>query len=127
MPLRPTSAELVILHVLWRQRAATVRDVHDTISSKSGTGYTTTLKIMQNMLAKGLVTRAPKGRQHVYAPAVAEKPTLNRLVAGWIDTAFSGSSLALAMQALDARPIDAIEIEQLKAAIAKIEAKGEKP
>jgi len=42
-------------------------------------------------------------------------------VGGWIDTAFSGSSLALAMQALDARPVDADELAQLKAMIARLE------
>ncbi len=82
---------------------------------------------MQNMLTKGLVTREDHTRQHMYYPAVAERPTLNKLVSEWIDTTFAGSSLALAMQALDARPIDAAEIKQLKAAIAALEVKGRKP
>ena len=117
----PTAAELAILRVLWRGGPSTVRDVHETVYAGTDTGYTSALKLMQNMLAKGLLTRADEARQHVYAAAVSERPTLNRLVGGWIDTAFSGSSLALAMQALDARPVDPDDLAQLKAMIARLE------
>ena len=118
----PTAAELAILQVLWRDGPSTVRDVHESVYGDTDTGYTSALKLMQNMLAKGLLTRADDTRQHVYAAAVSERPTLNRLVSGWIDSAFSGSSLALAMQALDARPVAPDELAQLKAMIARMEA-----
>ena len=117
----PTAAELTILRVLWRKGPSTVRDVHEEVYAETGTGYTSSLKIMQNMLAKGLVTRAEDARQHIYAPAVSERPTLNQLVSGWMDSAFDGSSLALAMQALDARPVAPDELAQLKALIKKLE------
>ena len=117
----PTAAELAILQVLWRNGPSTVRDVHEAVYADTDTGYTSALKLMQNMLAKGLLTRADDARQHVYAAAVSERPTLNRLVSGWIDSAFSGSSLALAMQALDARPIPAEDLARLKAMIEQLQ------
>ena len=120
--LAPTPAELAILRVLWRRGPSTVRAVHEAVYARTETGYTSALKLLQNMLAKGLVSRAEDARQHVYAAAVSERPTLNRLVSGWMDSAFAGSSLALAMQALDARPVDPDELAQLKAMIAKLEA-----
>ena len=117
----PTAAELTILRVLWRKGPSTVRDVHEEVYAETGTGYTSSLKIMQNMLSKGLVTRAEDARQHIYAAAVSERPTLNHLVSGWMDSAFDGSSLALAMQALDARPVAPDELAQLKALIKRLE------
>jgi BlaI family transcriptional regulator, penicillinase repressor len=117
----PTAAELAILRVLWQKGPSTVRDVHETVYAETRTGYTSALKLLQNMLAKGLVTRVEDSRQHVYAAAVSERPTLNQLVSGWMDTAFSGSSLALAMQALEARPVAPEELAQLKAMIDKLE------
>jgi predicted transcriptional regulator len=117
----PTPAELAILRVLWRRGPSTVREVHEAVYGATDTGYTSALKLMQNMLAKGLVTRSEEGRQHVYAAAVSERPTLNRLVRGWIDSTFAGSSLALAMQALDAQPIPPDELAQLKALIERLE------
>lgn len=123
-PTVPTAAELAILRVLWNQGPATVREVHDAVYADTDIGYTSSLKILQNMLAKGLVTRTEDARQHVYAAAVSERPTLNRLVRGWMDSAFDGSSLALAMQALDARPVAPKELAQLKAMIRKLEGKS---
>ncbi len=120
----PTAAELAVLRVLWRRKKATVREVHEEIYRGTDTGYTSALKIMQNMLIKGLVTRVANAKQHVYLAAVPERPTLNRIVRNWMDRAFDGSSLALAMQALDARPVDAEELAQLKAVIAKLEKKA---
>lgn len=119
--MAPTAAELAILRVLWRKGPSTVRDVHEEVYADTATGYTSSLKLMQNMLAKRLVTRAGDARQHTYAAAVSERRTLNQLVSGWMDSAFAGSSLALAMQALDARPVAPDELAQLKALIEKLE------
>ena len=119
--IAPTTAELAILRVLWRKGPSTVRDVHQAVYAGTETGYTSALKIMQNMLAKQLVTRTQDARQHVYAAAVSERPTLNQLVSGWMDSAFAGSSLALAMQALDARPVAPNELAQFKTMIEKLE------
>jgi BlaI family penicillinase repressor len=120
----PTNAELAILRVLWRDGPQTVRAVHEAIYRDTGVGYTSALKLMQNMLGKALVTRQDQARQHVYAAAVPEQATMNRLVRTWIDGAFSGSSLALAMQALDARPVPPEELAQLKAMIERLQGEG---
>ena len=125
--IAPTAAELAVLRVLWRAGPSTVRVVHEAVYADTETGYTSALKIMQNMLAKGLVTRTEDVRQHVYAAAVSERPTLNRLVRGWMDSTFAGSSLALAMQALDARPVAPDELAQLKALVRKLEGRKAKP
>jgi predicted transcriptional regulator len=120
----PTLAELAVLRVLWRRGPSTVREVHAAVYGATETGYTSALKIMQNMLAKGLVTRADQTKRHVYAAAVSERPTLNELVRGWMDTAFAGSSMALAIQALDAKPVPPEELAELKAMIRRLEEKG---
>lgn len=117
----PTPAELAILRVLWRRGPSSVREVHQAVYGEGGAGYTSALKTLQNMLAKGLVTRADQTRRHVYAAAVSERPTLNELVRGWMDSAFAGSSLALAIQALDAKPVPPEELAQLKAMIQRLE------
>lgn len=117
----PTAAELAILQILWRG-PATVRTIHDAVYGSTGAGYTGALKLLQNMLAKGLVARSQEGKQHVYSAAVARRPTLNRLLRGWMDSIFAGSPVALAMQALDARSFDPAELEELKEAIRRLEA-----
>src|ERR1044071_9705155 len=92
---RPTDAELTILRVLWDRGPATVRQVHESLAGDRETGYTTTLKLMQIMADKGLVTRDESSRTHVYAARVPRDRTQKQLVSHLIDRAFGGSSAAL--------------------------------
>ncbi len=54
----PTNAELDILAVIWRLGMATVREVHDELDKDNR--YTTTLKTIQLMTEKGLLTRGER-------------------------------------------------------------------
>jgi BlaI family transcriptional regulator, penicillinase repressor len=115
---KPTDAELDILGVLWQRGRATVRDVHDQLAPSRGTGYTTTLKLMQVMLEKGLVARsAAAGRGHVYRAVLQQDPVRRRIVGQMLDRLFAGSTRALVQQALDSGPIDPTELAEIRALI----------
>jgi predicted transcriptional regulator len=82
---RPTESELEILSILWEKENATVREVHEVVQKTKDVGYTTTLKLMQIMNEKGLVTRNVSSKTHIYTPTFNEKsfqsetgPELNR-------------------------------------------------
>jgi BlaI family transcriptional regulator, penicillinase repressor len=115
---RPTDAELAILRVLWERGPSTVRQVHEVLSDARETGYTTTLKLMQIMADKGLVTRDESARTHVYAAAVNEEHTQEQLVKDLVDRAFGGSAAALVMRALDAEGTSAEELREIRKLIA---------
>jgi BlaI family penicillinase repressor len=117
----PTEAELNILKVLWRRGPGTVRDVHEELYRNTKVGYTTTLKLLQNMFAKGLVKRNEQERQHVYSAAVSEQRTLNDVVRRWADNTFAGSPVALAMRALDVKRVTREELASLKALVSRLE------
>jgi predicted transcriptional regulator len=119
--ITPTEAELNILKVLWERGPSTVRDIHKELYRNTEVRYTTTLKLLQNMLAKGLVSRNEDERQHVYSAAVSERRTLNDLVRRWIDKTFAGSPVALAMRALDVKRVPRQDLASLKALIARLE------
>jgi predicted transcriptional regulator len=111
---RPTDAELAILQVLWDRGAATVRQVHEVLTASRDTGYTTTLKLMQIMAEKGLVTRDESARTHVYATKLSRDETQRELVTDLMDRAFGGSAAALVMQALSAHPASAEETAEIQ-------------
>src|SRR5690606_8772888 len=67
---RPTDSELAILRVLWERGPATVRSVNESLPGGVEPGYTTTLKLMQIMVDKGLLTRDDSARSHVYTARV---------------------------------------------------------
>ena len=119
----PTETELNVLKVLWQLGPSTVRSVHEELYRNTEVGYTTTLKLLQNMFAKGLVRRNDEQRQHVYSAAVSEKRTLNNLVQRWVDSTFAGSPAALAIRALDLKRVTPEELASLKALISRLEEK----
>src|SRR3954471_2138689 len=98
--VKPTEGELEILQVLWERGNATVREVHETILKTKEAGYTTTLKLMQIMFEKGLVTRDDSAKTHIYQPNVTKERTQNQFVNRMINGLFQGSSSQLIMQAL---------------------------
>jgi len=65
---RPSDAELAILRVLWDVGPSTVGQVHAVFSEDKPIGYSTVLKLMQIMSAKGLMERDDRRRTHVYRP-----------------------------------------------------------
>jgi predicted transcriptional regulator len=111
---RPTDAELAILRVLWERGAATVRQVHEALAPSRETGYTTTLKLMQIMAEKGLVSREESSRTHVYRTRIGQAQTQRQLVADLLDRAFGGSASALVLQALSAGGTSAEELEKIR-------------
>jgi len=118
---RPTGAELAILRVLWRRGPSTVRQVHEAIRSDRGTGYTTALKLLQIMVAKGLARRDASGRSHVYAAACDQAATQRRLVGDLLDRVFDGSARQLVLQALEARRVPPEELQEIRRLIDRME------
>jgi BlaI family transcriptional regulator, penicillinase repressor len=112
---KPTESELEILHVLWNKRSATVRAVHEEIlKTKNAAGYTTTLKLMQIMFEKGLVTRDSSSKTHIYQPAVTKEKTQHLFLNKMIDTLFAGSSAQLVMQALGNNKASKAELDEIR-------------
>lgn len=111
---RPTDAELAILRVLWERGASTVRQVHEVLADTRDTGYTTTLKLMQIMADKGLVTRNETERTHVYSASAAQEQTQRQLVQDLVDRAFGGSAAQLVMRALGAEGASDAELKNIR-------------
>ncbi|MBI4889619.1 MAG: BlaI/MecI/CopY family transcriptional regulator [Acidobacteria bacterium] len=111
---KPTASELEILQILWNLGPSTVRQVHENLEGKNGSGYTTTLKLMQIMAEKGLVLRDERERAHVYRPVSEEQETKGRLAGDLMDRVFGGSAAALVLGALSAKPASPEEIDQIR-------------
>jgi len=120
---KPTESELEILSILWEMKEASVRQVHERLSKTKETGYTTTLKIMQIMHSKGMVTRDEQNRSHIYSPATNQKETQNSLLKNLVKTAFGGSAQNLVMQALGQENPSKQELEEIRAFLDQLEGK----
>lgn len=112
--IKPTEGELEILQVLWDKGKATVRDVHEVILETKDAGYTTTLKLMQIMFEKGLVTRDDSAKTHIYQANVSKEKTQSQFVGKMITSLFGGSSSQLVMQALGSQAPTKEEIDEIQ-------------
>ncbi len=120
---KPTGSELEILAVLWANKSATVRTVHEELTKTKEAGYTTTLKLMQIMHEKGLVTRNTESKTHIYIPAIDKQKTQLQIVNKMISSLFAGSSADMVMQALGGNKNTDAELKQIEALIETLKAK----
>jgi BlaI family transcriptional regulator, penicillinase repressor len=113
--VKPTESEMEILQVLWQKGQASVREVHEVLSEHKDSGYTTTLKLMQIMHDKGLLTRDDSARTHIYQPALTQEKAQKHLIDKMIDTLFAGSSTSLVLQVLGSHKTSTEEMRQIEA------------
>ncbi len=111
---RPTESELELLRVLWEKQPATVREVCDELNRERAYGYTTVLKLLQIMHAKGLVLREESNRAHLYRSAVSQDAMQSRIIRDLSVRLFSGSAAQLALHALAMEPATPAELDELR-------------
>jgi BlaI family penicillinase repressor len=112
---RPTESELELLRILWDKQPATVREIYDTLNTERPSGYTTVLKLLQIMTAKGLVVRDEANRAHVYRSAISQDAMQSKILKDLSVRLFSGSAAQLALHALAMEPASDTELEEIRA------------
>ncbi|MGZ5189763.1 MAG: BlaI/MecI/CopY family transcriptional regulator [Flavisolibacter sp.] len=118
----PTKSELEILQVLWKHGSSTVRFVNDQLNEmKREVQYTSTLKLMQIMVEKGLLVRDESQMKHVYSAAAEELKTKSYLLDRFVDSMYNGSASQLMMQLLGNKKTSKKELEQIRELIKNME------
>jgi BlaI family transcriptional regulator, penicillinase repressor len=122
---KPTASELEILQILWNRGPSTVRDVHLvlTLNQQKPIGYTSVLKLMQIMTAKGTVRRNEEQRAHVYEAVHPAEKTKRQLATDVLQRVFEGSASELMMHALSGGKGSKQEIEELRRMLDEYERK----
>ena len=110
----PTEAELEILQVLWNRGPSTVRQINRAINGIRKTGYTTTLKLMQIMLGKGLLQRDESQRPQVYEATLSKDKAERRLVGDLLERVFEGSASQFVQQVLAAKNASPEEMSAIR-------------
>ena len=119
----PTPSELAILQILWSRGPSTVREIHEVLAREKDVGYTSALKFLQIMTAKGLVTRTEDQRAHVYSAQQPAEKTKQQFAADVLKRVFHGSASQLMQHALSGRRGSRKEIEELRRLLDEYERK----
>lgn len=121
---KPSEAETAILQILWERQPCTVKTIHEYISASKDVGYTTTLKQVQRLLDKGLLTREPgPGKSFLYRAVNSEVDTKSKLFDRFVETAFSNSVSDLVMHALGNGDPSDEEIQEIRAFLERLDKK----
>jgi BlaI family transcriptional regulator, penicillinase repressor len=118
----PTEAEVEILQVLWEKGPCTVRQIYNVLKDRRGTGYSSTLKIIQLMTEKGLLSKDESVRPQVFTPSQPQEQIQLQLVDDLIQRGFGGSAMSLVLRAVTGNRITPLELAQMRSLIGK--AKG---
>lgn len=125
MQIKPTDSELEILQLLWEHGPMTVRELNDKLNEVRKVGYTTSLKMMQIMTDKGLLSRNTEKRSHIYSPSFRSEEVQSTMLDHVLKTAFQGNRSRLVLRALGTHDATAEEIGELKKWIQKLEEKSD--
>jgi BlaI family penicillinase repressor len=123
MILKLSESELEIMQILWEKGALTVREVNDFLNLYRRVGYTTTLKIMQIMIGKKLLTRVTGQRSHIFSPTIDPRAVQDNILDHVVKTVFRGNSTSLVLRALGNSQVSREEMAEIKALIEEIEKK----
>lgn len=121
MQVKPTDSELEILNIIWEKGDSTVREVHEVLEQTKEVGYTTTLKLMQIMHDKKLLTRDTSSKKHIYKAAISQENTQGQIVQRIVDNVFNGSAMQMVMQALGNHKASNKELDQIREYLDQIE------
>ena len=119
---QPTPSELKILQVLWSRGPSTVREIHDELAKEKDSGYTSTLKFLQIMTAKGLVTRSEDQRAHVYSASQSAEKTQKQFATDVLQRVFRGSASQLMQHVLSGKRSKA-ELDEIRRMLDEYERK----
>ena len=120
---KPSTSELEILRVLWERGPSTVREVYEILSEHKPIGYTTVLKLMQIMAAKGSVKRNEEQRAHVYEAMQPADKTKRQFAGDVLQRVFAGSASDLMLHALAGQRTSRKELEELRRVLDEYERK----
>ena len=120
----PTKSEMDVLQILWQHGPSTVRFVHDTLNEqKEAVQYTSTLKLMQVMTEKGMLTRDETNMKHVYSAALEEGATKGTMLTRFVDSMYNGSVSNLMVALLDNDKTSIKELKLIKEMLKKLDGK----
>ena len=120
---QPTAVELEILRILWELGPSPVRDVHARLYEAKGTNYSTTVKMLSVMLAKGLVKRDEEATPHVYRAALSRDRAAKKFLTELIEKVYDGSAMSLVLQALSAGKASKEEIAEARRLLDEMDAR----
>jgi predicted transcriptional regulator len=117
--------ELEVLQFVTDHPALTVREVAQQFGEPRGLARTTILTVMENLRAKGYLSRAKENKVFQYSPRV-EKPELMRsLMSDFVENTLKGSVSTVVAYLAGSSTVSDAELSELEDLVAKLRSERE--
>lgn len=124
-PQDVTDAELAVLHALWDDGPATIRQLTDALyPGGSAAQYSTVQKLLDRLETKGFVRRQRGGQAHTFAATVGRTDLIGRKLRDVAEKLCGGSLTPLLTHLVRARRLSTRERDELRNLIAELDAKS---
>lgn len=127
-PASPGDLERAVMEQLWARGAepgTSVRAVHEALAGERDLAYTTVMTVLDRLAKKGLATRERDGRAWLYRAASSREQLTGDALRQTMDGVEPQNRRAAMLHFLGGA--SAGEIEDLRAALAAVEARGDQP
>ncbi|MBD5778846.1 BlaI/MecI/CopY family transcriptional regulator [Pelagicoccus sp. NFK12] len=115
--------ELEIMQSLWKLKAASIREVQESLPEKRQVEYTTVQTIVYRLEKKGAVRRAKKiGNAHIFEPTVTKKSAIGSIVDDFLSL-FGGSAEPVMLHMAESGKLSLEDLKALEDAIKQTQGK----
>ena len=116
-----TEQELEIMKVVWELRAATVRDVYETLLRRRKIAYTTVMTMMNVLEAKQHLKKRAEGRAYVYRATRPRSEVIKAMVREFVDRVFNGAAEPLLAHLVKDRRLSQKDLKKIARVIEEAE------
>jgi len=120
-----TELQLDVLRVLWARGEAAAAVVHADLQADRELAPTTVATLLTRLEKRGLIDHRTEGRRHVYRPQVSEHEVRSAMLDSVTDGVFGGDVSALVSHLLGDRQIDASDLAEVQALLARMQDEDE--
>jgi BlaI family transcriptional regulator, penicillinase repressor len=114
-PQDVTDAELAVIEVLWKEGAATIRQITDRLYPGGGNSpYATVQKLLERLESKGFIRRQRGGPVHSFIAIVDRQDLIGRRLQATAEKLCGGSLTPLLMHLVRARKLSARQRQELR-------------
>lgn len=121
-----SKGEMAVARTLWEVGPATVREVHEVMSTTQSIELSTVQTYLRRLESKGHAQSKLDGRVRVYSARTRPHTVIRDTVGEIVDNLFGGQSLPLVRHLIEDRGIDEAGLEELRQLIDRMEREGGK-
>jgi predicted transcriptional regulator len=119
--LQPNDLELRILALLWERGELAAREIHEALADERETRMSSTTKMLQVMVDKGLIRRDETQRPMLFRAARSAEEMQRNIVGDLVERAFGGAAEKLILRAVESQELSADQLAEIRRFISRME------